>query len=112
MENPSTSTDSHTTRRSVPAELGEGADTAHSEVGEFVAQQGIDVVLSVGVEDASAISTSAAEAGLSGGAHHFQTASECAGYLAGEATPDDLILIKGSRSSQMEAVIEHLSSPS
>ena len=91
------------------AELGAGAKQAHADVGLFAAEHGVDELISVGAIDAPDITIAASVAGMGEHALHFDTAAECAGHLASSATPEDLILVKGSRSSRMEAVLEQLS---
>ena len=91
------------------AELGAGAKQAHADVGLFAAEHGVDELISVGAIDAPDITIAASIAGMGEHALHFDSAAECAGHLAESAAPEDLILVKGSRSSRMEAVLEQLS---
>jgi UDP-N-acetylmuramoyl-tripeptide--D-alanyl-D-alanine ligase len=88
------------------AELGDLSDTEHRRVGKAAAEAGIDVILSVG-EVARPVC-----AGVNGSApghvEHFETAADCAAYLAAEASAGDLVLVKGSRSSAMEQIFSSL----
>lgn len=85
------------------AELGEGGVAAHFELGKAAAETfGIDVVLTVGVE-AAEIARGFTEAG-GRETFTFATHAECQRKLE-TYSPDDLILVKGSRSSAMEKVI-------
>ncbi len=88
------------------AELGERSEAEHREVGRAAARAGIDFILSVG-ELAGPVAE-----GVNGDARghveHFSSHADCAGFLAGEARPGDLVLVKGSRSSGMEKVLEIL----
>ena len=85
------------------AELGDSAETAHREVGEFAASCGIDVLLAVGSGPSAMEHSGVAQTLL------LEDAAAAADWLAGAATPSDLILLKGSRSAKMEAVISKLS---
>lgn len=87
------------------AELGGHAAAAHREIGEAAARAGISLVVTVG-DEASLIAE--AFAGQRGRAHAFSNHADAARWLREEATPDDIVLLKGSRSSRMERVIEAL----
>lgn len=87
------------------AELGEHAESAHRDIGRAAAAAGLSLVLTVG-DEAALIAEAAASAGtesLSFGDHE-----EAAAWLKSEASRDDLILLKGSRSAAMEKIIEAL----
>jgi UDP-N-acetylmuramyl pentapeptide synthase len=86
-------------------ELGAHAEEGHREVGRQAAALNLDAVFTVGSE-ASLISEAAAAA--SSGhqtAAHFPTHEACAAHLQSHLQAGDLVLIKGSRSSQMERVL-------
>ena len=86
-------------------ELGAHAEEGHREVGRQAAALNLDAVLTVGSE-ASLISEAAAAA--SSGRQttaHFPTHEACAAHLQSHLRAGDLVLIKGSRSSQMERVL-------
>ena len=85
------------------AELGEAAGAEHFAIGEFAAGRA-DVVISVGGLDAPGIAKGAGAAG--GEVLHFDDAGDAGAHIRDHAAGDDLILVKGSRSSRMEAVIE------
>lgn len=88
------------------AELGEISDTEHRKVGEAAACAGIDCILSVG--ELAAPVHAGADCKLPGRAQHFESHGECADFLSREARSGDIVLIKGSRSSAMERVLEAL----
>jgi UDP-N-acetylmuramoyl-tripeptide--D-alanyl-D-alanine ligase len=90
-------------------ELGPEAETGHKRAGEAAGQLGIDCVVGVGVE-AAWISEMARKTGVK---HVFQLASskEAAGLLRTVAQPGDVLLVKGSRSAHMEAIVEGLARP-
>ena len=91
------------------AELGTHAGKDHRAVGEAAQLCGVQELCVVGNMDAPLIAEGFLAAGGSPRAlHSFPDCASCADYLRGTATPDDLILVKGSRSAAMEKVIELL----
>ncbi len=87
-------------------ELGGEAERGHRRVGEAAGALKIDCVVGVG-EEAAWISRSAREHGVR---KIFQVPStkEAAGLLRALAFPGDVLLVKGSRVSRMEKIIEGL----
>lgn len=91
------------------AELGEHSGQQHRDVGIAALQNGVDELCIVGAGDAPLIAESFLAAGGSPAAlHFFPDQAACATHLRAAATPADLILVKGSRSSAMEKIIELL----
>jgi UDP-N-acetylmuramoyl-tripeptide--D-alanyl-D-alanine ligase len=86
-------------------ELGDESERGHWEVGETAAALKIDHLIAIG-DAAIAIADGARRAGLQKTAVVNST-SEAAELLNEIAAPGDLILIKGSRASRTEEVIEH-----
>ncbi len=87
------------------AELGEDARIYHQEVGEYAKQQGIDKLYSLGVLSQSA-SDVYKQPGL-----HFSTREKLLTELQNELSAVNgkvTILVKGSRSSRMELLVEEL----
>lgn len=82
-------------------ELGEHEEAEHLRLGERVAEQGIDLLVTVG-ERAARINERAS--GLAGN-RNFPTHEEAVAYLREVLAPGDLVLVKGSRSAGMERVI-------
>jgi UDP-N-acetylmuramoyl-tripeptide--D-alanyl-D-alanine ligase len=90
-------------------ELGLSSPQLHRDGGTFAAKTGkIDFV--IGVQgDAAQIVEGAVAAGMPrAGARFFATPGEAAEFLAGFVQPDDLLLVKGSRSVKMEKIVEGL----
>ena len=83
-------------------ELGAESERGHREVGETAATLGIDHLISIG-NDTMALA--AEEAGLENSAI-AQDATDAAEMLNEIVGPGDLILIKGSRSSRTELVLD------
>src|SRR5437773_124888 len=86
-------------------ELGDESERGHREVGETAAALNIDQLIAVG-DAATAIAEGARHAGLQK-TTVVNSTSEAAELLNEIAAPGDLILIKGSRASRTEEVIEH-----
>jgi len=86
-------------------ELGEESERGHREVGETAAALRIDQLIAIG-DAATAIADGARHAGLQK-TTVVNSTSEAADLLREIAAPGDLILIKGSRASRTEEVIEH-----
>jgi UDP-N-acetylmuramoyl-tripeptide--D-alanyl-D-alanine ligase len=85
-------------------ELGAESDRGHQQVGEAVAEFRIDHLITIGGNGAI-IARAAEKAGLENSAV-VESTSEAAELLTEIAAPGDLVLIKGSRLSQTERVIE------
>ena len=87
-------------------ELGPQSEAGHRRVGRAAAELGFDCVVTVG-DEATIIGQNATAGGLPQ-VHTLATTEEAAKLLNEWAKPDDLILVKGSRSAGMEKVISHL----
>jgi UDP-N-acetylmuramoyl-tripeptide--D-alanyl-D-alanine ligase len=87
-------------------ELGREAGNLHRDIGQFAAEQGINVLL--GIRGAARLMVDGAvEAGLSGNAAYFFDSSEAAGdFLRGMVRQGDAILFKGSRGVAVEKALE------
>src|SRR5438046_6771644 len=81
------------------------SERGHREVGETAAALNIDQLIAIG-DAATAIAEGARHAGLQK-TTVVNSTSEAAELLNEIAAPGDLILIKGSRASRTEEVIEH-----
>jgi UDP-N-acetylmuramoyl-tripeptide--D-alanyl-D-alanine ligase len=85
-------------------ELGAESAHGHEEVGQVAAAFGIDRLIAVG-QGAAAIATAASAAGLTN-SQVVASAEEAAELLGATTRPGDLVLVKGSRSSRTERVLE------
>lgn len=88
------------------AELGDISEAEHRKVGKAAVTAGIDCILSVG--EMAAPVYAGAESQLAGRAQHFGSHGQCVDFLMREVCPGDLVLVKGSRSSAMERILEGL----
>jgi UDP-N-acetylmuramoyl-tripeptide--D-alanyl-D-alanine ligase len=91
-------------------ELGEASVSEHKDLGEFAAGAGLDAVIALG-KFAQHVAQGAADGGLAGdavkvGGDH----AEVARLLAEVSAPGDVILVKGSRGTAMEKVLEEFDS--
>jgi UDP-N-acetylmuramoyl-tripeptide--D-alanyl-D-alanine ligase len=83
-------------------ELGETSDALHRQVGEYARDAGIDRFWGVGPE----LEGAAAACGPAG--RCFASCEELLGHLAGQFSSADTVLVKGSRSTRMERVVQAL----
>ncbi|MFL5894716.1 MAG: UDP-N-acetylmuramoyl-tripeptide--D-alanyl-D-alanine ligase, partial [Thermoleophilaceae bacterium] len=81
------------------AELGPDADRFHREIGEHLAERGIDALVPVG--DAALLYAER----FDGEVHPVATPEEAGAVLERIARPGDRVLIKGSRSAGLERVL-------
>ena len=88
------------------AELGVSSEPAHVEAGQQVAKLGLNGLIAVG-EWADTMVRAAQLAGLANVAA-FEDATHAGRALAMKLNPGDVVLIKGSRSSKLERVMEAL----
>ena len=85
------------------AELGEDVERYHMSVGKEAADFGIEYIISVG-ENAKSLHRGALARGAKK-AIHIDSHQNCAQFLESELRSGDVVLIKGSRSSAMEAIL-------
>ena len=90
-------------------ELGAEAERGHREVGESAAREHIDCVVGVG-EEAQWIADAAWRGGVEK-VMRVESNEEATKALRELARPGDVVLIKGSRSSKMERIVEGLQTP-
>ena len=89
-------------------ELGAYSADAHRKVGEYAAELGIDMVVTVGVR-ARKIAEQAREKGMHPDAvHSLEHPDEAASFIRALLKPGDVILVKGSQSMRMEKVVKAL----
>lgn len=89
----------------VMGDMGElGPDSAlwHKQVGELAKTLGIDELFAVGTQSVHAV------AGFGQGAQHFADKALLIKALQTQLTPNTIVLIKGSRSANMEQVVAAL----
>ncbi|NTV89519.1 MAG: UDP-N-acetylmuramoyl-tripeptide--D-alanyl-D-alanine ligase [Clostridiales bacterium] len=89
-------------------ELGDWTEEAHRGVGNFAAVQGVDMLVTVGM-NAKYIAQGAVDAGMPEiRTANFFTVEDAVEFLEEELLKDDVFLIKGSRGMKMEIIAEKL----
>ena len=81
-------------------EIGDMSGQFHDEVGGYAKSQGVDLFLAFGEWSALAARN------FGSGGRHFGTLKELVDALLGELTPETTVLVKGSRTMQMERVVQ------
>jgi UDP-N-acetylmuramoyl-tripeptide--D-alanyl-D-alanine ligase len=81
------------------AELGEGSEAYHREIGAYAARAGVDVLVPVGAPALAYLEA------FDGEAHAVATPEEAAALLEELGRPGDRVLVKGSRSVGLERVL-------
>ena len=90
-------------------ELGDESEKLHTELGEKIAHAGINLLLTVGqyakttAIAANIVSESEVDT------HIFENTADLCNKLEEFVQPDDIILVKGSRSAKLETVIDKIS---
>jgi UDP-N-acetylmuramoyl-tripeptide--D-alanyl-D-alanine ligase len=90
-------------------ELGASSERLHRECGAAAASAGITALVTVGGASARALGEAAVAAGLDPAQVAHAASSEDAAAMASRVVrPGDLVLVKGSRGTRMERVVERL----
>jgi UDP-N-acetylmuramoyl-tripeptide--D-alanyl-D-alanine ligase len=84
-------------------ELGEKSPEYHRELGRFLKSSGVSVIALIGQEMSEAYDELGAER-----AKLFQDKGPLIDYIAGQVEKGDTVLVKGSRASKMEEIVEAL----
>jgi UDP-N-acetylmuramoyl-tripeptide--D-alanyl-D-alanine ligase len=95
------------------AELGDDSAAIHAEIGEYAQQKGIANFVATGTACRDAIAaftqTLASQETANRHAHWFEKQSELLSYINEHKQPDQVFLVKGSRSAGMDKVVTALS---
>jgi UDP-N-acetylmuramoyl-tripeptide--D-alanyl-D-alanine ligase len=90
-------------------ELGAASLDLHAEAGRAVASAGIEALVTVGGPPARALAAAAVGAGLDGArVEHVDDSEKAAALVPGVVAEGDLVIVKGSRGTRMERVVERL----
>lgn len=87
-------------------EVGAESEALHAEVGAYAAQRGVGALYAVGPLSAAAVNAYQTKGG--GEARHFATQEDLALALKSNLGAGAVVLVKGSRSSRMENVVNAL----
>ncbi len=88
-------------------ELGASTERLHRQCGQSIGRAGIDLVLAVGPSTV-ALAEAADASHAKCRAHYFPSVLVLLPHLEEYLRPEDLILVKGSRSAGMERVVRHI----
>ncbi len=90
-------------------ELGDLAVPLHEDCGRAAAGSGLMRLATVGGDAARALGQAAIEAGMPPSTvSHFDTSDQAAAALASQVTSGDVVLVKGSRGTRTEVVVDRL----
>ncbi len=90
-------------------ELGDAAYSLHEACGRAAAAAGVDALVVIGGRDASGLADGAAAAGLDvARIHRFETSEAAAEAVPALVGPGDLVLVKGSRGTRTDLVVDRL----
>jgi UDP-N-acetylmuramoyl-tripeptide--D-alanyl-D-alanine ligase len=90
-------------------ELGELSLELHRECGRVVAQSGVGLLVTVGGPSAEALGEAAISAGMPrSSVRHLPTSDEAAADVALQVNDGDVILVKGSRGTRTDRVVDML----
>ncbi len=90
-------------------ELGDLSDSLHRECGQAAASSRLAKLITIGGELARALGEAAIEAGMPRAAvTHFGDSTEAAAAIASQVTAGDVVLVKGSRGTRTDLVVERL----
>lgn len=90
-------------------ELGATAIELHEACGRSAAEAGVELLVTVGGAAAEALGRAAIAGGLlPERVHHFATSEEAAEQVVRWVAPGDLVLVKGSRGTRTDLVVDRL----
>ncbi len=90
-------------------ELGELSESLHRECGRVAAASRLAKLFTIGGEAARALGEAAIDAGLPRATvTHFDNSTDAAPAIAAQVTSGDVVLVKGSRGTRTDVVVERL----
>jgi UDP-N-acetylmuramoyl-tripeptide--D-alanyl-D-alanine ligase len=90
-------------------ELGEHALALHDACGRAAAAAGVSVLFTVGGAPARAMASAAIDAGIAASSvRYFEKSDEAAPVVVETIRPGDLVLVKGSRGTRTDVVVDRL----
>lgn len=90
-------------------ELGDLSEALHRECGRAAAASRLAKLFTIGGAPARAMGEAAIDAGMPRAAvTHFDTSADAAPIIGSQTAPGDVVLVKGSRGSRTDLVVEHL----
>jgi UDP-N-acetylmuramoyl-tripeptide--D-alanyl-D-alanine ligase len=88
-------------------ELGLNEDRYHKEIGRFVAEKGVDYLITIG-DLGQLIAKAAIDFGMNGRVKHCQSVKEAQKVIVKLVQSTDAVLIKASRAMHLESLVEAL----
>ncbi len=88
-------------------EMGDFSEKYHFEIGEYAIKNGVDIVIAVG-DEARQIAEGAKTHATSQQVYHFSTNEGLIKKIGNILSPEDIILVKGSRGMKMEIIVNHI----
>ena len=90
-------------------ELGASAPALHADCGRAAASAGVDELIVVGGPAADGLATGARDGGMPAERiHRFADSAAAAPFVAPLVRPDDLVLVKGSRGTRTDIIVDRL----
>ena len=90
-------------------ELGDHARALHDACGRAAASSGITLLFAIGGEPARALADAAVAAGMPAtSVRHFEKSDDAASPVVQAIRPGDLVLVKGSRATRTDLVVDRL----
>ncbi len=90
-------------------ELGDLSESLHRECGRVAADSRLARLFTIGGEPARVMANAAIDAGMARTAvTHFATSTDAAAAIASQITAGDVVLVKGSRGTRTDLVVERL----
>ena len=90
-------------------ELGEHASRLHAACGRAAADAGLDLLIAIGGEPARVLAEAAVQAGMPApSVIHVATSAEAADLALTKVRPGDLVLVKGSRGTRTDVVVDRV----
>ena len=86
-------------------ELGEESKKYHQEIGAYAKEQGVEKIYATGTDVEFTVST------FGDGGEYFADKDALIAAVKGQLSPEQIILIKGSRGARMEQVVQALQEP-
>lgn len=86
-------------------ELGPEELAMHAEIGSYVTPAKVDRLLTFGERSRHTATAALAQGFAPEAVHHFETKQQLSTWLLTHFSPDDLVLVKGSRGMKMEEVV-------
>jgi len=90
-------------------ELGDLSESLHRDCGRAAASSKLTRLFTIGGDPARALGEAAIDAGLPRAAvTHFDNSTDAAPAIAGQLTSGDVVLVKGSRGTRTDLIVERL----